>query len=935
MSEEEIGLTKNFVDYDDCLQILGADAEGLANEEARNRLEEYGPNSLSVETGDSAFIMFLRQFKSPLVYVLILAAVISLVGGHAEDTVVIAVILIINAIIGFTQEWRAEKTIESIKRLIEEKSTVIREGEELEISSSEIVPGDIVLLRAGEKVPADSRVIFERNLHVDESLLTGESVPLKKDVVCLVEEPHYYEESNKVFAGSFVTQGRARVLVEKTGDNTVLGEINKELQDVRKEPTTVEMRLKRLSLFFLALAFIFLISTLLLGSYRGIETYELILFSLSALVSAIPEGLIAVITIVLSVGVYRLSRKNVIVRNLSVVETLGLVDVICSDKTGTLTRNQMMVRRIFTPHHFYELSGIGFDAESGGIFLEGCGPVGCLRSEEPHEIFDQDSEGSNRIGHDGLKNFPDLEMLLTYMSICNDSELYMECLDEKNPVTKCTGNSRVWKIRGSPTEAALIVALEKAGLHKYVLNESWPRIAEIPFTSDRKYMATLHSPSRSIQLGSTKTNKDSNLIVVKGAPERIEAFLQKASGTEEVVAEFASQGLRVLSCAFKQVPKNKLQVTTDDLRDLEFIGLCGINDPPREGVADYIKKCEKAGIKVIMITGDNELTAKAIGEEVGIFKPEEGDIGISGDAIDNMDENELEDALENRATILSRTSPIHKLRVVKALQKKAKIVSMTGDGVNDSPALRQANVGIAMGITGTDIAKEASDIVLQDERFESVVDGIDEGRHILNTFRRVVLFLTSTNFAESFVILATLLLFVDPVLLLPLQILWVNLVTDGLLDIAVSMEPKEKGLLDQPPISTKERVLSKQTLSRALFYGGTMAAIVMVVYFLYIGQGIKLRTMLFATLIITQWFSAQNCRSPTKSAFEMGILKNRVLLVVYVIDILLVALLFLIPPLSALFELSYIAPLEWIFMTGLSSIVFIIEEIRKSLAKRI
>ncbi|MFX1560174.1 MAG: cation-translocating P-type ATPase, partial [Promethearchaeota archaeon] len=559
MTEKRTELPSEFIDYEGCLVSLGSNAEGLMNDEAQKRLVDFGPNSLAVQKGISPLIMFLRQFKSPLVYVLILAAVISLIGGHAEDTVVIAVILVINSIIGFTQEWRAEKTIESVKKLIEEKSIVIREGEELEIPSFEIVPGDILLLRAGERVPADARVIFERNLHVDESLLTGESVPLKKDVICLVEEPHYYEESNKVFAGSFVTQGRARVLVEKTGNDTVLGEINKELQDVEKEPTSVELRLRRLSLFFLGLAFIFLISTLLLGAYREIETFELILFSLSALVSAIPEGLIAVITIVLSVGVYRLSRKNVIVRNLSVVETLGLVNVICSDKTGTLTRNQMMVRRIFTPHHFYEVGGVGFDVESGGIFLEGCGPVGCLRSEVLHEKIDLDSELGKKIDREHLQQFPDLEMLLTYMSICNDSELYMECLDKQDPVAKCTGKNRVWKIRGSPTEAALIVALEKIGLHKYVLNESWPRTAEIPFTSDRKYMATLHRPSQSMQTEHPSSFRgDGNLLVIKGAPERVEEFLKSPSGTEDIVREFASQGLRVLACAIKHVPTDQL-----------------------------------------------------------------------------------------------------------------------------------------------------------------------------------------------------------------------------------------------------------------------------------------------------------------------------------------------------------------------------------------
>ncbi|MFW9975311.1 MAG: cation-translocating P-type ATPase [Candidatus Thorarchaeota archaeon] len=790
-----------------------------------------------------------------------------------------------------------------------------------------------MLLKAGERVPADARVIFERNLHVDESLLTGESAPIKKDVICLIDKPHYYEESNKVFAGSFVTQGRARVFVEKTGDQTVLGEINKELQEVEKEPTSIEIRIKRLSIFFLVLAFSFLILTLLLGFYRQIETYELILFSLSSLVSAIPEGLIAVITIVLSVGVYRLSRKNVIVRNLSVVETLGLVNVICSDKTGTLTRNQMMVRRIFTPNHYYEVSGIGFDVDSGRIFLEGCGPEECLRSDHLHE--DIDMEMKVPINRENLRAFPDLEILLSYLSLCNDSDLYTECLGENDPIRKCTGEDRIWRVRGSPTEAAMIVALEKAGLHRYVLDESWPRISEISFTSDRKFMATLHKPSQTVQEDHPSlANQDSNLLIVKGAPERVEAFLNTPSGAEGVVSDFASQGLRVLACAIKHLPKSHLQITEEDLTDMEFIGLCGINDPPREGVREYIKKAERAGIDVIMVTGDNEFTAKSIGKEIGIFRPDRDDQSLVGDAIDGMNDDELQQALDQRSNILARTSPIHKLRIVKALQSSGKIVAMTGDGVNDSPALRQANVGIAMGITGTDIAKEASDIVLQDERFESVVDGVDEGRHILNTFRRVVLFLTSTNFAESFVILATLLLFVNPVLLLPLQILWVNLVTDGMLDIALSLEPKEKGLLDQPPTSMAERVLSRQTILRALFYGTAMATIVMTIYFLYLGQGAKLRTMLFVSLIVTQWFSIQNCRSPTKSAFTLGIFKNKVIWVVYCIDIFLVAILFVVPPLTALFELVPLALLDWFLVVGLGTLVFIIEEIRKRVVIR-
>jgi Ca2+-transporting ATPase len=915
------------LDYSECLVSLGTDPEGLKPEEAKQKLLEHGRNELTMKERQSPVLLFLRQFKSPLVYVLILAAVVSILVDHAIDAGVIAIILLINATIGFVQEWKAERTIESIKKLIEQRSLVIRDGEETEIPSAELVPGDLLLLRAGEKVPADGRVLFESNLHVDESLLTGESVPIKKDVFCAVENPHYYEESNKVFAGSYVTEGRARILILATGDNTALGEINKEFAGVAKKEPTIMIRLKRLSLFFLAAAMLFLVLTVILGLYRNIPLVDLFLFSLSALVSAIPEGLIAIVTIVLSLGVYTLSQKNVIVRNLGVVETLGLVTVICSDKTGTLTKNQMMTRRIFTPNHMFEVSGSGFDVESGGVFLAGCGPEGCLRSPDL-DVSQMSSE--ERIAGDRLKEYPDLESLLTMMALCNDSEVYSECLTEDDPTRICTGADRAWRIRGSPTEAALLVALEKVGLHKYVLSEAWPRISEIPFNSERKFMATLNQPSSLLGV-----EGDGNLVIVKGAPEVIEQLLANPSNTEDIVTEFASQGLRMLACAVRTVPSDKTQITNEDLRDMTFVGLCGINDPPREGVRDYIEKANSAGIDVIMITGDNAFTAKAIGQEVGIFVEERGDRTLTGDAIDAMDDQQLQDALTYGATVLSRTSPIHKLRVVKALQSLDNLVSMTGDGVNDSPALRQADVGIAMGVTGTDIAKEASDIVLQDERFEAIVDGIEEGRNILTALRRVVLFLASTNLAESFTILAVLLLFANPVLLLPIQILWVNLVTDGMLDIALSLEPKEKGLLDEGPGSLKDRILSWGTLSRALFYGGIMAFLVVLIYYQNLGQPEdKIRTMMFVTLIVVQWFSVQNCRSPTKSIREIGILRNRYILVVYLINIVLVGILFVVPALITVFRLVPLAWYEWVAVVLFGSLVILLEEARKLVTKR-
>jgi Ca2+-transporting ATPase len=386
----------------------------------------------------------------------------------------------------------------------------------------------------------------------------------------------------------------------------------------------------------------------------------------------------------------------------------------------------------------------------------------------------------------------------------------------------------------------------------------------------------------------------------------------------------------------KVIPIDSPQIREENLKGMTFLGIVGINDPPREGVRNYIQKSKIAGIDVLMITGDNAFTAEAIGREVGIFDSELGHTSLTGDDIDELNEEELEQALSGGAKVLSRTSPIHKLRVVKALQNQELIVSMTGDGVNDSPALRQANVGIAMGITGTDIAKEAADIVLQDERFEAVVDGIEEGRHILNSLRRVVLFLTSTNLAESFAILGILILFQNPVLLLPLQILWINLVTDGMLDVALSLEPKEEGLLNQGPGSLRDRILSRDTLGRALLYGIVMAGFVIFVYFQHIDQSEdKIRTMLFVSLIVLQWYSVQNCRSPTKSITEMGLLTNRVIIAVYAIDILLVSILFLIPPLSAVFGLVQLEIWEWVEIAIFGVVLLLVEEARKRIARRI
>jgi Ca2+-transporting ATPase len=924
--------------YERCLELLGSNINGLSNSEADARLREYGLNKLTEKKGKNPFVVFFLQFKSPLVYILVAAAIISIIAEQdLTEFFIIIGILLVNAIIGFVQEWKAEKTIRAIHSLIEDRAMVIRDGDEVQVPVENLVPGDLLLVYAGQKVPADARVLFERNLHADESLLTGESVPLKKDVLCLVDEPHYYEQTNMVFAGSFITEGRGRAIVTATGDTTVLGKINQQLNEIKETEPPMAIRTRRLSLFFLFFALLFFGINLGLGLYRGIAGGEILVLALASLVSSIPEGLIAVLTVVLSIGIYRLAKQNVIVRNLGIVETLGITNIICSDKTGTLTRNEMMVRRVYAKGQLFEVSGSGYDIDSGGIFREGYGPDGCLRSSgecEPSEDTPEDAQLP--IQGDRLKQFPALENLLMYMALCNDAEVFAECENGDRCVEpKEEEVPYIWRIKGSPTEAALIVALEKTGLRKYVLDEMWPRISEIPFSSSRKYMATLHEPGDVLFDGVADGGRmeDQNLLIVKGAPERLQKFaLEMPAECESLIEEFASQGLRLLACAIKKVSRTVRQVTEDDLEGIEFVGLVGINDPPREGVADYIEKCKQAGISVRMITGDNELTAKSIALEVGLFDPAAGDIALVGDELDQINDEELPQRIADKVKVFSRTNPIHKLRIVKALQVNDAIVAMTGDGVNDSPALKQANIGIAMGITGTDIAKEAADVVLQDEKFEAVVDGVDQGRHIFNNFRRVALYLFSTNLGEDLLLVFTLLIFIHPIILFPVQILWINLVTDGFLDVALAMEPKEAGLLDRPPGSLKKRILSRKIIQLGVFYAGIMAVGSLAIFFIYRNSPEeKVRTALFMLLIVFQWFNAFNCRSQNRSVFSMGFFKNRILLIFLMVDIFLVTILFFIPPLAVVFGLIPLAITDWLLIVALGSTIWILDEIRKKL----
>ncbi|MEM2143565.1 MAG: cation-transporting P-type ATPase, partial [Candidatus Thorarchaeota archaeon] len=783
----------------------------------------------------------------------------------------------------------------------------------------------------GERVSADGVVAYERNLHVDESILTGESIPVRK-IACDADRLTDIDESSRVLAGSFVTEGRARVVVLQTGDRTMLGEINTRLKTIRKEESPFEKRMKRVSVVFTGLAAVFIVQILILSVYKDAALPKLLLLSVAVLVGTIPEGLPAVITVVLSVGIYRLAKRKVIVRNLAILESLGLVEVICTDKTGTLTENRMTVRSVYTP---------------AGSFSVSSTPDGSLRwSQTPtmmSSLGASDDTGPPAVeqhkvtavdhGTEFVKRHPQLETLMTLMVLCNDAEIYHDLTGATPGRVTSPDDVRTMRSSGSPTEVAILTAADSLGITKEIADEAWPRVTEIPFSSDRKFMATLHrrTTGTEVSISSASDSTPSHLLVVKGAPEVVEGFLERPSGSEHIVRECATQGLRVLACAYKMVGTRE-SIESGDLTGMTFAGLCAMNDPPRRGVREYVETCRRAGINVVMITGDNEYTARSIGHEVGIYRPERGDRVVTGSELDKMDDTGLDEAL-NSTTVFARTNPLHKLRIVSSLLRRGSITAMTGDGVNDSPALRQASVGIAMGVTGTDIAKEASDVVLHEEKFETVVEGIDEGRNVLSNLRKVIQFYLTTGIAQNVLIIASLILFSSS-LLSPLQILWVNLAATGLTDIGLGMEPKERGLLERPPPRLADQMISRDMVFLSLVHAVYMVAVSVSMYALYLPvDSAKAVTIGFLSFVILQWYHSLNCRSHVTSIVKLGVLRNRALIMSIIASFGLVLLLVVIPGLSAAFDVVPLDLTDWLLMgaAGLSIVAF--DEIRKYLLR--
>jgi len=943
---------------------VNSSESGLSEAEAQERLRLYGPNRLASEGKISWLGIVLNQFKSPLIYILMIAAVVTVFLQEYKDAGVIATILLLNALVGFIQEYKAEKNVQALKKMAVARARVLRDGKEREIDSEQLVPGDVVFLTSGSRVPADIRLLKTIELRIDEAVLTGESLAAEKKAV-QIEEDNLIpgDQINMAFMGTAVINGRAQGIVVATGSQTVLGQIAKDVQEITLTKAPLQEKIDRFAqvigiIVMAASALLFLIGILL-----GIGATDMFMTAVAAAVATIPEGLPIVVTITLAVGTTRMAQRHAIIRRLPAVETLGSTTVICTDKTGTLTKNEMTVTRIFDGRRIFEITGSGYNPEG--------------------EIL----EAGRRIHAD---SDPDLAAVFRIGLLCNESDVFEE--------------EGQYKVDGDPTEGALIIAAMKAGLSPPMEREKFPQLFIIPFESERGYMATLHQDG------------DRNLIMVKGAPEKLLDICAacRFEAWEEVphVAEqFAREGLRVLGLAYKEVPPDKREITLQDLASgLIFAGLQGMIDPPRPEAIEAVAGCKRAGIRVVMITGDHAVTAEAIARDLGLVEEGEGVEDLASKPTEALTDDELftltqevaavlarragldgrvsdtvtgrhvqamadleffallkdvvaalvkragpEGAVYNvltgkdletlsdtalfhlvkKVSVFARVAPQHKLRITQQLIKQGEIVAMTGDGVNDAPALKAAHIGIAMGKTGTDVAKEASDMIIADDNFASIFRAVELGRIVFDNIRKVTFFLIPTGIAAIISILGTLMLGL-PLPYLPAQLLWINLVTNGLQVLALAFEPGEKDVLQRPPRSPQEGIMSGLLIQRTILVSLIISAGVVYEFGHAINQGLsmeKARTIAVTTMVFFQFFQAFNSRSETHSLVTMNPLGNPYLFFGVIASIIAHLAAIYVPTMQWLFRMEPISALEW-FRIGVASItVIVLVEIDKWLRR--
>ena len=911
---------------DETLNRLGSSPAGLSNEEARKRLERYGPNELVRTSRKSPLVMFLSQFNNLLILILIIAAALSAALEGWVDAAVIMIIVFLNAILGFVQENRAEKALEALKVLAAPKSRALRGKEPHTVETKNLVPGDVILLAAGDKVPADIRLMETAGLRINEAPLTGESVPITKTTEPVRGEVFLGDQRNMCFLGCTVEAGRGTGVVTGTGMKTELGKIAGLVQAEPQTETPMQRQLtklaRQLGLMILVLVIIiFAIEYIRLGVASNIV--ELFLTSVSLAVAAIPEGLPAVVTISLALGLQRMAKRNALIRRLAAAETLGSASVICTDKTGTLTRGEMNVVMIYSGGLEYRVEGDGFDPE-GRVTREG-------KTAEASRVRE-------------------LELLLKAGLLCNDASLGK--------------TEKGWAVTGDTTEGALLVAGMRAGLSKEVLEAESPRVAEVAFTSERKMMSTVHiRRDLAIERGLDALPEAERLsrlkeipgkaVFVKGAPERVVRacqFIMKdgkvgpltEADVHELVyrnQEMAAKGLRVLGIACRDLPDHFPEFSEKELESrLTFLGFVGMMDTPRKDAVDALKECQKAGITVVMITGDHKLTAMAVAADMGILR--KGQKALTGEELGKMTEEQLGEVVED-VRVYARVSPEDKMRILRAWKKRGRIVVMTGDGVNDAPALKSSDLGVAMGVTGTDVAKESADMVLTDDNFASIVGAVEEGRGIYQNIRKFVRYLLSTNAGEVLTIFAAAVLFM-PLPLLPLQILWINLITDGLPAVALGVEPKEKGLMRQKPRDPKAGILSGGIPFSIIWVGVLMMVGSLALFQWSIGvRGTsddamrEARTLVFYTLTMFQMFNVLAIRVERESVFKAGFFKNRMLIAAVISTIILQLAVMYIPPLQVPFQTRALPWEELLLATLIASSMFFGVELEKLVRRRI
>jgi Ca2+-transporting ATPase len=868
---------------DEAFQALNTSPTGLTGAEAEKRLQETGPNEIQAARRISAFEILLEQFKNVLILILLAATALSLLLGHGIESVVIAIIVLFAVALGFVQEYRAERAIEALRQMAAPTATVLRDGAEIEIPARDLVPGDVILLHTGDRVPADGRLLESINMQVEEAALTGESVPVEKHARPLEKaDLPLGDRKNMVYAGTAVTYGRGRALVAATAMQTEFGKIAQLLQTVESGKTPLQRNLDRVGAVLARVALVVVALIVVLGLLRGQPFIDMLIFGIALAVAVVPEALPAVVTISLAIGVQKMVKRNALIRRLPAVETLGSTSVICSDKTGTLTKDEMTARRLYTAGQVYSISGAGY-APQGEFSTND-------KAAAPTDAVRQ---------------------MLVAATLASDTQL----------VRLPDGG---WDIKGDPTEGALVVAAAKAGLDKAALDAEFPRTEEIPFTSETKRMTTLH------QTGERQT------AYAKGAPEVILAgcdYVLTGDGAQPLdevarqqihdqAQDMASQALRVLGIASKEA----VTLQTAE-RGMTFLGLVGMIDPPRPEAKQAIAVCAEAGIRPVMITGDHPLTAQAVAQELGLLS--NGGRVVTGIELEAMSDEQLERDVESIG-VYARVSPTHKLRVVGAWQSHGHIAAMTGDGVNDAPALKKADIGIAMGITGTDVTKEAADMTLTDDNFASIVAAVEEGRGVFGNIKKYLMYLLSSNIGEIGLMVGTTLLGL-PLPLSAVQILYVNLATDGLPALALSVDPPEKDLMKRKPRDPRTGIFTRPVVA-LMTLGGIWSALVNLGLFNWaLGSGRSLEqamTMTFVSLVLIQFFKAYNFRSDRHSVLNKPFANKWLNLAVLWEVVLLVAIVYL-PVLQGPFG-TYALPLaDWVLVAGLAVTIVPVLELAK------